>query len=253
MRIRQFDYAEFADLYDLIELSGKSETPKLNQFLDILFKKRGARRILDIACGTGAQAIGIAKLGYDVTASDCSIQMLRIARKKGRGLRLRFRRGDMRAVHPGKFDAIISMFNAIGHLSLPGFKKAISCVAQNLRQTGCYVFDIFNLDFMRSGGFRDYEYIDAVQQWEGTTYIRFSRNKLDKQRGIIHINNRLFIQKGMAKPRILNQSWDMKIYTANELAALLRASGFSKIGFYDGPMAKFDPKKSLSILTVAEK
>lgn len=52
--------------------------------------------VLDVATGTGAQAIAFAKAGAEVVGIDLSDSMLRIARRKARGLRATFRVGDAR-------------------------------------------------------------------------------------------------------------------------------------------------------------
>ena len=110
LNVRPFDYDNFAHYYDLFELGGNSETERMNAFLNRIFKERGARSVLDITCGTGAQAVGLAKFGYEVTASDQSKTMLLQARKKGCGLGIRFKQGDMRTIRLGPFDAVISIF-----------------------------------------------------------------------------------------------------------------------------------------------
>jgi len=43
----------------------------------------GAGRLIDVGCGTGAYAAGLAELGWDVTGVDVSEDMLRRARAKG--------------------------------------------------------------------------------------------------------------------------------------------------------------------------
>lgn len=81
----------------------------------------GAKRILDVSCGIGTQSIGLAALGFDVTASDVSSAAVARAKKEAqaRHLSVRFSVCDMRAVHMhhgGNFDAVISVDNSIPHL-----------------------------------------------------------------------------------------------------------------------------------------
>ena len=79
------------------------------------------RRILDAACGIGTQSIGLAQLGYMVTASDLSSQEVEQARAEAskRGLNIEFRVADMRAVYSiyqQQFDVVMACDNAIPHL-----------------------------------------------------------------------------------------------------------------------------------------
>jgi SAM-dependent methyltransferase len=50
--------------------------------------------------------------------------------------------------HPEYFDAVITIFNAVGHLTKSGFEKAIRNIHRNLNAGGIYVFDILNLEAM---------------------------------------------------------------------------------------------------------
>ena len=75
MNIIQTFYDDMATQYDKLFLDWESESDEQAVILDRLFKDRGfdrTARILDCACGIGTQAIGLARLGYDVTASDIS-------------------------------------------------------------------------------------------------------------------------------------------------------------------------------------
>jgi len=79
------------------------------------------RQILDAACGVGTQTLGLAELGYCLTASDISSAAIGQARDEAhqRSLVIDFRVADMRQlwkVHQRTFDLIIACDNAIPHL-----------------------------------------------------------------------------------------------------------------------------------------
>jgi SAM-dependent methyltransferase len=81
----------------------------------------GAKTILDVACGIGTQAIGLARLGYTVTGSDVSPGAIARATSEvdHRGLHIELSVADMRSVydhHRKTFDAVISCDNAVPHL-----------------------------------------------------------------------------------------------------------------------------------------
>ena len=58
---------------------------------------RGRRRVLDLGCGTGRHAIGLARLGFEVTGLDVSAYALRRAEQEAEraGVRLRLHRVDL--------------------------------------------------------------------------------------------------------------------------------------------------------------
>jgi SAM-dependent methyltransferase len=104
------------------------------------------RLILDAACGIGTQSIGLASLGYTVTASDISSAAVERARNlaQQRQLTITFRVADMRALRaalPETFDVVIACDNAVPHLLTDGdllqaFRQFYGCTAP---QGGCVV------------------------------------------------------------------------------------------------------------------
>jgi len=82
------DFADIAMNYDLY----LPEVTKGSYYLDgfetfhmALAEEYGKSGILDIACGTGALTLPLARAGYDVTALDLSAPMVEITRKKLEG------------------------------------------------------------------------------------------------------------------------------------------------------------------------
>ena len=77
--------------------------------------------ILDAACGIGTQTLGLAQLGYRVTASDISPAAVARARSEAekRGLAVSFSVADLRRLSrdvPDRFAAVLACDNAIPHL-----------------------------------------------------------------------------------------------------------------------------------------
>ena len=73
MNITQTFYNNLAAQYDKLFLDWRETTREQAKILDKIFKNNGFDKnasILDCACGIGTQAVGIAALGYNVTASD---------------------------------------------------------------------------------------------------------------------------------------------------------------------------------------
>ncbi len=103
-------------------------------------------RVLDAACGIGTQSIGLAQLGYRVTASDISPVELEHARREAdqRNLKVAFEVADMRtlpAKYQEKFDLVIACDNAIPHLLrddeiLQAFREFYRCTTP---EGGCLI------------------------------------------------------------------------------------------------------------------
>jgi SAM-dependent methyltransferase len=77
--------------------------------------------VLDVSCGIGTQSLGLARFGFQVTASDLSPQAIARAKKEAeaRNLSIPFSVCDMRQAyrhHGGGFDVVSSCDNSIPHL-----------------------------------------------------------------------------------------------------------------------------------------
>jgi 2-polyprenyl-3-methyl-5-hydroxy-6-metoxy-1,4-benzoquinol methylase len=99
------------------------DTDEKNSVIEQLLKEQGAKTVYDMTCGTGSQVFYLAERGYDVRGSDLCSDLIDQAIEKSnkRKLTLSLDVADIRVAHKGKFDAVISIFSAIGHLSRSDF------------------------------------------------------------------------------------------------------------------------------------
>ncbi|ERT07746.1 methyltransferase domain protein [Lyngbya aestuarii BL J] len=137
------------------EARAKSEG---NFFIDIL-KEHGARKILDVATGTGFHSIRLREAGFEVVSADGSPEMLSRAFENGRdhGLILRTVQADWRWLNRdihGKFDAVICLGNSFTHLfSERDRRKALAEFYAALRHDGLLILDQRNYDGILDSGF----------------------------------------------------------------------------------------------------
>jgi len=117
-------YDRLASLYHLIFPNWDESIERQAGQLAATIEERwgaGSRSILDVSCGIGTQAIGLAKRGFVVTASDLSSAAIARARTEAqrRAVEIDFSVCDMRAAcahHRRQFDVVISADNSITHL-----------------------------------------------------------------------------------------------------------------------------------------
>ena len=93
--------------------------------------------ILDVSCGIGTQALGLAHLNYQVTGSDLSETAVERAKQEAqkRWVEIPFSVADMRQVyshHQEQFEVVISCDNAVPHLLtdddiLQAFQQFFKC------------------------------------------------------------------------------------------------------------------------------
>jgi len=242
-----------AEHYDLFELKSHKMYEYVLEILDESFRKHGVRSVLDVACGTGAQAVPLARKGYQVTACDISQKMLRIARRKARDVTLSFSQGDMRHSRLGRFDAVIAIFNAIGYLSRQDFLTALRNTRENLRPSGVFAFDHTNLHAVRAALLCKEKLIDAAGEHEGTKYVRFIRSTLDLPQGLMTMDWEAHVQHGFEKPEVSRGTWHRQTYTVEELDHLLSEEGFQLLECYDRYGGAFHETETFSVLMVAKR
>lgn len=155
MNITQSFYDNMASRYDKLFLDWHSTTREQAIILDRIFRAHGYDKtagILDCACGIGTQAIGLASLGYHVTASDISDGELAEARERARkdGVEIRFEHADfckLSETFSGQFDIVIAMDNALPHmLSGDALETAVRSIVGQVKPDGLFVASIRDYD-----------------------------------------------------------------------------------------------------------
>jgi len=97
-------YDRLAPLYHLIypdwNASVRWQGEQLSALLEAEWPGHG-KRVLDVACGIGTQAIALAMRGYSVTASDLSVKAVERARQEAEesGVAIDLSVCDMRRAH----------------------------------------------------------------------------------------------------------------------------------------------------------
>ncbi|HSK44246.1 MAG TPA: class I SAM-dependent methyltransferase [Candidatus Binatia bacterium] len=149
-------YDQLASNYHLIfedwEASIRRQATVLGAILERECGPAPTVKVLDCACGIGTQALGLAKMGFQVTACDLSpfaVERTRMEADK-KGLSVRAFVADMLdlAVLPdAEFDAVICMDNALPHLdSEEQLLRAASQMQRKLRPNGIFMASIRDYD-----------------------------------------------------------------------------------------------------------
>lgn len=155
MNITQTFYDNMAPQYEKLFLDWQATTHEQAVILNKLFVENGldkTSRILDCACGIGTQAIGLAALGYAVTASDISDRELdeAIERARKNGVKIHFKHADFCALSDAfseKFDIVIAMDNALPHmLTSEALKSAVRSITGQIKPGGIFVASIRDYD-----------------------------------------------------------------------------------------------------------
>lgn len=179
-------YDQISPFYDLIYTNWEASiSQQANQLSAIInaCKIEPAKTVLDVSCGIGTQALGLAKLGFQVSASDLSSGEIERARReaKKRGLLIDFSVCDMRSVRghfQREFDVVLSADNSIPHLLsddeiLGALRQFYSCT----RLGGACILTVRDYDNedLKSNVIKPY----AVQKREDGKYLIFQVWEVD--------------------------------------------------------------------------
>lgn len=155
MDIIQKFYDNLASQYDKLFLDWQSSAKEQAIILDRIFKDNGFDKtadILDCACGIGTQSIGLARMGYNVTASDISVGELSEAKTRAveANVKIRFENADFRFLSDffdEQFDIVIAMDNALPHmLSREDLEQAVKSITNQIKDKGIFVGSIRDYD-----------------------------------------------------------------------------------------------------------
>ena len=155
MDISQNFYDSLASQYDKLFLDWNTTTHEQAVILNRIFRDNGfdsSASVLDCACGIGTQSVGLAALGYHMTASDISNAELAEAAKRAveNNMSVRFEHADFCALSDTfseTFDIIICMDNALPHmLSHDALASAIASITDRMKKDGIFVASIRDYD-----------------------------------------------------------------------------------------------------------
>ena len=231
---------EFEPLFE--ETINRAEVTRLMELLEL---PDGAK-VLDCPCGQGRHAHLLAEAGFDVTGVDYSMPLLRMARARGTGKRLRYRKADMRALPAdwsGKFDAVLNLFTSFGFFDDPKDDAlVIREFARMLKPGGQLIW---------YGGSRD----GVVARWVGRdSWTTTNGTKVSHDRAFDPISGEITIQSTWNGPTETGKRMHrIRLYTATRLAELCADAGLLVEAVYDGLEDRPLRRTSSEMLLVARK
>ncbi|QOR35110.1 class I SAM-dependent methyltransferase [Clostridium sp. 'deep sea'] len=125
----------------------------LKDFYNDLFKGLKVKMIHDCSIGAGGTSLPLAKLGYDVSGSDISENLLKKAKENFNkaGYDINLYNSDFRELNsklPNKYDCIISTGNSLPHICNNDVDIFLKEVSAKLNDKGYLYIDIRNWDLI---------------------------------------------------------------------------------------------------------
>jgi len=137
-------YETLASFYDAL-MDQEQQTVRARRYL-VMLKENNihpGERVLDLACGTGALSVPLAKAGYRVIASDLSQPMLTQARQSYHGSGIIWMQQDLREFSASGAGAICVACDGLNYLaSADELKQFFLRAYKALRPGGILLFDL---------------------------------------------------------------------------------------------------------------
>ncbi len=213
------DFWAYADA----EYSPERTREEVSYLAGVLREHAPGRRVLDLGCGTGRHAIGLARLGFDVTGVDVVEQTLARASKVAAeaGVRVRFCRADLLTSLDwgvGEVDAAICV-QAFGWGTDPDQLRLLRAVRALLPADGLLVLDHSSiLAIMKM-------YQPRAQATIGAATFAFHR-QYDPVTG--RSAGEVRVRRADGSQAVLPD--DIRMYTPAEVSGLLARAGYEVIG-----------------------
>lgn len=181
-------------------------------------------RVLDLCCGTGQIARGLAARGYQVTGIDGSATMLEYARRNAPAVE--FAQADARTFETDiKFKAAISAFDSLNHvMTLGELRQVFVQVYKALEAEGIFLFDLNLEDEAEVAG----SSIEMVED----DHACIVRAKYDPRERLKSYAVTMFVLERDVWTRSDLTLWQRYHETAEVLAALAE-TGFRQVRTYD--------------------
>jgi SAM-dependent methyltransferase len=187
--------------------------------------------LLDMACGEGSLAVGMAKLGYQVTGIDQSQRMIALAKERAskEGVDVTFFVEDMRSLpYQGKFSLVTCFFDSLNYLlTIRDLQEAFKGAYRALRPGGFFIFDMNTIYGLAVDWMREETYI----QNESQDFIEIHRQSYDYENQIATMDVTVFSQQGTLWER-MDETHRERGYPIADIQFLLNETGFMITGMY---------------------
>lgn len=203
--------------------------------------------VLDLACGFGRHAIGMAKLGYRVTGVDFSARYLEIAAADAAdaGVQVVWRQGDMRHIGDERaFDAAYSYFTSFGYFGDDDNEQVLAEVSRAVRPGGRFLLEMANRDYLLAHP----QQRTWTQREDGALLMEETSLELASSR--IVARQMLIDPQGGTQ---VTKEYSLRTYTCAELSALLRRHGFGVCAVSGGATGEPYGVESRRLAIVAER
>lgn len=247
-------FEDFGENFDLLFDNPNKLSDLDAKSINSVLKPFRAKAILDCACGTGIPSIGLARLGYSVSASDISPKLIAILKSKAKKekLNIEIKTADFTNLKPWKnrkFDAVINSGNSIPLVkNLSTVQLGFDSMANLTKKGGLVITVLHNYSYLKQN--KQTFLLRKINQSDGKTQLIFDIRKFLNDRTIIQY---IFLTLGVKRK--------LKVYTKaslnmNEklLRSMMEKAGLRNFKFIDLiTLKRYNPNKHEWFIAIGQK
>ncbi|MEA2646630.1 MAG: hypothetical protein QOE92_1713 [Chloroflexota bacterium] len=203
-------------------------------------------RVLDLCCGPGRHSVELAKRGYKVTGVDLDPRYLEQARRTAEEheVELELVHSDAREfVRPGEFDVAINLYSSFGYFeTLADDRQVLGNIHTSLKPSGALVIETMGKETVARQV--------TPRSWYNTgngNEVVLVENNIVGAYERVELKWTIIRDDGSRSEAVLN----IRIYSAVEMASLLRDAGFNDISVYGDLLGRPYGDRATQLVPVA--
>lgn len=224
--IRSQPYAELAKIYDRVMDHVKYD--EWSDYISSIFHHFGkkVKSILEIACGTGNFSLYLHNHGYDVTCTDLSLEMLKVAADKFKEKKIpqKLFAADMTSLPlKTEFDAVLCLYDSVNYLrDSDGLKKTFEETYSVLKNGGLFIFDVCTVKNSQM-------FFSDNSMCEDLGEVKYERKCCFRDSEYIQENFFIIEHNGNR----FKEQHSQRIYRLEEITEIISGSQFRILGVFD--------------------
>jgi SAM-dependent methyltransferase len=215
------DYSQAAEFYDLLYATIKDYVAESTIVAELIRAAApNARRVLDVACGTGKHAEALTTLGFAVDGVDLEPAFVSVAaRRCPAGT---FWVGDMTELAvPRRYGAITCLFSAIGYAHTPELlHRTLAGMAAHLEPGGAVIID----PWFEPGELTDRWISTVTGAADGVAVCRMSRTLVERTVSRLEFEYLIGTPSGIERR---SERHTLGLFTREQMESAFRAAGLS--------------------------
>ena len=212
-------------LYFYQNMLKPEKTEKEVEFLCNILQAKPGDKLLDIPCGHGRHAVGLAQKGLKVTGYDLCEGFLKVAEKSAAkaNTSLDLVHGDMRELDfNSRFDFAIQLFTAFGYFDDDTNLDVLKRIRRALKPGGRFCIDFINRDIFLK------HFLPSIVHKIGDD-LMIDRSKFDIITGR-NTTERIMIKDGERR----ETTFSIRFVNYNEMERMLQEAGFRILNQFGG-------------------